>query len=150
MALNSVCSMLYLWIYIYTYKWKETKFNEIISFVLSCSVVSDSGIPWTVAPRLLCPWGFSRQEYWSGLPCPLPGDLPDPGIKPRSPTFKQILYHLSHQGWYLKLFLKYFLRPINGCRVVRKRAPGASWKLNDHHCQFTFALQWPLYLGPED
>ena len=30
--------------------------------------------------------GFSRQEYWSGLPCPLPGDLPDPGIKPTSPA----------------------------------------------------------------
>jgi len=28
--------------------------------------------------------GFSRQEYWSGLPCPLPGDLPDPGIEPES------------------------------------------------------------------
>ena len=36
--------------------------------------------------RLLCPWGFSRQESWSGLPCSLPGDLPDPGIEPRSPT----------------------------------------------------------------
>ena len=35
--------------------------------------------------RLLCPWGFSRQEYWSGLPCPPPGDLPDPGINPVSP-----------------------------------------------------------------
>ena len=34
--------------------------------------------------RLLCPWGFSRQEYWSGLPCPPPGDLPNPEIKPRS------------------------------------------------------------------
>ena len=32
--------------------------------------------------RFLCPWGFSRQEYWSGLPCPLPGDLPDLGIEP--------------------------------------------------------------------
>ena len=31
--------------------------------------------------RLLCPWGFSRQEYWSGWPCPPPGDLPDPGTK---------------------------------------------------------------------
>ena len=30
--------------------------------------------------------GFSRQEYWSGLPCPPPGDLPDPGIKPESPA----------------------------------------------------------------
>ena len=35
-------------------------------------------------PRLLCPWGFSRQEYWSGLPCLSPGDLPDPGIEPIS------------------------------------------------------------------
>ena len=40
---------------------------------------------WTLAIRLLWPWDwFSRQEYWSGLPCPPPGDLPDPGIKPVS------------------------------------------------------------------
>ena len=39
---------------------------------------------WTVARRLLYPWGFSRQEYWSRLPCPSPGDLPNPGIKPLS------------------------------------------------------------------
>ena len=32
--------------------------------------------------------GFSRQEYWSGLPFPSPGDLPDPGIKPKSPAFQ--------------------------------------------------------------
>ena len=38
--------------------------------------------PWTVAPRAPLAMGFSRQEYWSGLPCPLPGDLPDPGINP--------------------------------------------------------------------
>ena len=38
--------------------------------------------------RLLCPWGFSRQEYRSGLPCPPPGDLPNPRIEPRSPTFQ--------------------------------------------------------------
>ena len=36
--------------------------------------------------KLLCPWGFSRQEYWSGLPCPPPGDLPSPGIKHRPPA----------------------------------------------------------------
>ena len=36
--------------------------------------------------RLLCPWGFSRQEYWNGLPCPPPGDLPSPGIEPTSLT----------------------------------------------------------------
>ena len=36
--------------------------------------------------RFLCPWGFSRQECWSGLPLPPPGGLPNPGIEPRSPT----------------------------------------------------------------
>ena len=36
-------------------------------------------------PRLLCPWGFSRQESWSTLPCP-PGDSPDPGSDPKSPV----------------------------------------------------------------
>ena len=34
--------------------------------------------------RLLCAWGFSREEYWNGLPFPPPGDLPDPGIEPVS------------------------------------------------------------------
>ena len=38
-------------------------------------------------PTLL--WGFSRQEYWSGLPCPSAGDLPNPGIEPRSPTLQE-------------------------------------------------------------
>ena len=41
---------------------------------------------WTVARQASLPMGFSRQEYWSGLPFPSPGDLPHPGIKPRSPT----------------------------------------------------------------
>ena len=39
-------------------------------------------------PRLLCPWGFSRQEYWSRLPWPPPGDLPNPGTEPRSPALQ--------------------------------------------------------------
>ena len=42
--------------------------------------------------RLLCPWGFSKQEYWSGLPCPPPGNLPYPGTEPRSPAVQGILY----------------------------------------------------------
>ena len=41
---------------------------------------------WTVACQALLSMGFSRQEYWSGLPFPSPGDLLDPGIKPRSPV----------------------------------------------------------------
>ena len=44
--------------------------------------------PWTVAHQAPPSIGFSRQGYWSGLPLPSPGDLPDPGIKPRSPTLQ--------------------------------------------------------------
>ena len=44
--------------------------------------------PWTVACRAPLSMGFSRQEYWSGLPFPSPGDLPDPGIEPRSPALQ--------------------------------------------------------------
>ena len=44
--------------------------------------------PWTVAHQAPPPMGFSKQEYWSGLPFPSPGDLHDPGIKPRSPTLQ--------------------------------------------------------------
>ena len=41
--------------------------------------------PWAVAHQASPSMGFSRQEYWSGLPLPSPGDLPNPGIEPRSP-----------------------------------------------------------------
>ena len=44
--------------------------------------------PWTVAHQVLPSMGFSRQQYWNGLTFPSPGDLPDPGIKPRSPTLQ--------------------------------------------------------------
>ena len=43
---------------------------------------------WTVAHQTPPSMGFSRLEYWNGLPFPSPGDLPDPGIKPRSPTLQ--------------------------------------------------------------
>ena len=57
--------------------------------VLCHSAVSVSLWPRGLKPaRLLCPWGFSRQEYWTGLPCPPPGDLPNPRIEPRSPTLQ--------------------------------------------------------------
>ena len=46
------------------------------------SVVSDSVTPWTVAQQIPLSMGFSRHEYWGGLPCPSPGDLSNPGIEP--------------------------------------------------------------------
>ena len=44
--------------------------------------------PWTVAYQAPPSMGFSRQEYWRGLPFPSPGDLPDSGIEPGSPTLQ--------------------------------------------------------------
>ena len=44
--------------------------------------------PWTIAHQTPLSMGFSRQEYWSGLPFPSPGDLPNPGIEPGSPALQ--------------------------------------------------------------
>ena len=52
------------------------------------SVVSDSATLWTTG--LLCPWTSPGKSYWSGLPFPSPGDLPDPGIEPRSPALQVV------------------------------------------------------------
>ena len=48
--------------------------------------MSDSAVPWTVALQAPLSMGFFRQEHWSGLPFPSPGDLPDPGVEPASPV----------------------------------------------------------------
>ena len=59
----------------------------------SCLTLRPHGL-WPT--RLLRPWDFSRQEYWSGLPFPSPGDLPDPGLNSGLPSCRQMLYRLSH------------------------------------------------------
>ena len=55
---------------------------------VSCSVVSDSVTPRSVAHQVPLFMEFSRQEFLSGLPFPFPGDLSNPGIEPRSPTWQ--------------------------------------------------------------
>ena len=62
--------------------------------------MSNSATPWIVACQAALSMGFSRQEYWSRLPCPAPGDLPDLGSKMHLLWLlhcRQILYLLSHQ-----------------------------------------------------
>ena len=76
----------------------ETYLKDILKVVISqkqyiVKLKSLSGVrlfvtPWTVAYQAPPSMGFSRQEYWSGLSFPSPGDLPNPGIEPRSPTFQ--------------------------------------------------------------
>ena len=57
--------------------------------LLSCfSCLKLFVVPRTVVSQAPLSMGFSWQEYWSGLPCPPPGDLPNPGIEPRSPALQ--------------------------------------------------------------
>ena len=62
--------------------------TELRSVVLSRLVMFDSVTPWTVAHQAPLSRDSSRQEYWSGLLSPPPGDLPNPGIEPRNPTLQ--------------------------------------------------------------
>ena len=67
------------------------------------SCVRLSATPWTIAYHAPPSMGFSRQEYWGGLPFPSPGDHPDPWIELGLLHCRQMLYCLSHQGSVLKL-----------------------------------------------
>ena len=81
--------------------------------ILSLSLVTKSCLslatPCTIACQAPLSMGFSRQEYWSGLPFPSPGDLPDPGIEPRSPTLQanSLLTELWGKPYTLKLKIIY-------------------------------------------
>ena len=69
-------------------KKKKTHQNLYLTKVNLLSCVWLFVTLWTVARQASLSMGFSRQEYWSGLPFPSPGDLPNPGIKPGSPTWQ--------------------------------------------------------------
>ena len=62
--------------------------KEHLSSVQSFSLVQFFATPWTVAYQASLSIGFSRQQCWSGLPFPSPGDLPDPGLEPGSPALQ--------------------------------------------------------------
>ena len=74
----------------------NTSFQETLTFptmaMVSACLVAQSRLTfvtlWTIVHQALLPMGFSRQEHYSGLPCLPPGDLPDSGIKPRSPALQ--------------------------------------------------------------
>ena len=73
------------------------RIQRCMRLLFSCSVVSNSfAIPWTVAHQAPLSMGFSRQEHWSVLPFPSPGDLPDPGIEHSDPC---LLHWQEDYGW---------------------------------------------------
>ena len=85
---------------------------------VSPSVLFDSATLWTVAHQAPLSMGFSRQEYWSGLPFPSPGDLPDPEIEPGSPTLQADSLLSETPGKppdhsYIHVYLLFFLRSFS-------------------------------------
>ena len=82
-------------------------------------------IPWTVAYQAPLSMGFSRQEYWSGFPFPSPGDLPNPGIEPRSPALQEDIlihtYKYIYNGPQWNLYLtKVQIKWIGECHILWK------------------------------
>ena len=72
---------------LYIKKYTDNKERKKVK-VKALSHVRLFATPWTVAYQAPPSMEFSRQEYWSGLPFPSPGDLPDPGVKPGSPALQ--------------------------------------------------------------
>ena len=88
--------------------WSILLFQKVSEWVKSLSRVWLFATPWTVAYQASPSMGFSRQEHWSGLPFPSPGDLPYSGIEPRSPTLQAGSNSVLHHRIFLiglKLFL---------------------------------------------
>ena len=75
---KGVLTLFLLWWYYCMWKWKCWSLSCVLLFVT----------PRTIACQAPLSMGFSRQEYWSGLPFPSPGDPPDPGTEPRSPALQ--------------------------------------------------------------
>ena len=67
-----------------SHSWTHPQISKVKAF----SRVRLFATPWTVAYQAPPSMGFSRQEYWSGVPLPSPGDLSNPGIEPGAPTFQ--------------------------------------------------------------
>ena len=112
--------------------------------VLSCF----STIPWNVACQApLCIW-FSRQEYWSGLPCPSLGDLPNPGFEPRSLAFQADSLLSEPPGKPLICFkwLSHAQSRVNFLTPFSSAAAAKSHQLCLTLCE-PIAYQAPLSLG---
>ena len=72
--------------------------------------MSDSSVtPWALACQAPLSMGFARQEYWNGLSFPSPGDLPDLGIKSKSPALQVDSLPLSHLGSPLYIYINLWI-----------------------------------------
>ena len=95
--------------------WLQNEWRSLLPCYLTVYVLSPLWLfatPWTVAHQAPLSMGFCRQEYWSGLPFPSPGDLPNWGIEPTSPDIsyvgRQILHHWATTEDCKKIFFNLF------------------------------------------
>ena len=109
------------------FKFQATKFSDIEVWVTlythTCmlnqfSLVCLFASPWTVPHQVPLSMGFPRQEYWNGLPCPLPGDFPDPGIE-------ALLHWQAGSLLLLLLLLSHFSHPTL-CDLIVGSPPDSS------------------------
>ena len=111
----------------------------------SLSYVQLFATPWTVACQAPVSMGCSRQEYWSGLPCPPPGDLTNPGIELRS-TALQILYQMSHKG--SPRILEWVAYPFSSESSQPRNWAGVSWIAGRFFTSWATRESQPKYLLP--
>ena len=91
--------------------------------VKSLSRVQLLAIPWAVACQALLSMEFSRQEYWSGLPLPSPGDLPNPGIEPGSPALQADALTSEPPGKPILYILRLNYSHFNSSNPIRHSQP---------------------------
>ena len=99
------CECLHGWKSLFCPQYWVNNLSQYRSEVKSLSRVWFFATPWTVAFQVPPSMGFSRQEYWSGVPFPSPGDLPNPGIEPRSPALQADALPTESHGSFKRLFL---------------------------------------------
>ena len=133
--------------------WSEVKWSE----VKSLSRVRLFVIPWTVAYKAPLSMEFSRQEYWSGLPFPSPGDLPDPGLEPLSLASPALTggFFTTNATWegfrdmmkWFEIWLKFYtyLYASNHFRA-RAMISKLAWDLKEIHISMKYPLCYFLHL----
>ena len=101
--------------------------------------------PWTVARQALLSLAFSRQEYWSGLPCPPPGESSYPRIEPSLPHCRQILCLMKRQGSFTDTI--FYLKGWHGFSVLNILVMFSQKQLKGDYCHKEH-YWWNFFLKP--
>ena len=110
-----------------------------------CLVVSDSATPWTVAHQAPLSMGFPRQESWSGLPFPTPGDIPNQGIKLVSPALAGRFLYTSQSQSPNSFHPGIQLSSLHSTSVVSLNCNGASMTSHNLASTHPTDLLWPSF-----